>query len=150
MKTHLYLQSVLQKNTHLIEELEIASKLFPLWKQWNSIVGEPIISYVYPIGTRKKNLIVGTYDSSSFQEMHYYKLLLLEQVNSFLQYEHFVDVIIEYNTSAHSLVQEANTTYPQLQQKKPPRQHIAQDIIPSTSSVANAYLAFLSLSLEVK
>ncbi|MDE7469777.1 MAG: DUF721 domain-containing protein [Desulfovibrionaceae bacterium] len=150
MEVQSYLHYALQKskNTNLLDELDISRKLFPLWKQWDSIVGEPIISYIYPIGTKQKHLIVGTHDSSSFQEMHYYKPMLLESVNSFLEHEYFTDVIIEYTTSAHSLVQEANTihTYSIGEPRVPKHQHVTQTLLPSTSYVARAYSAFLALS----
>ena len=150
MEVQSYLYYALQKskNTSLLDELDISRKLFPLWKQWDSIVGEPIISYIYPIGTKQKHLIVGTHDSSSFQEMHYYKPMLLESVNSFLEHDYFTDVIIEYTTSAHSLVQEANTihTYSIEEPRAPKRQHVTQTLLPSTSYVARAYSAFLALS----
>lgn len=149
MKIHSYLQYALQEcsNTKILEELTYASKLFPLWQQWDHIVGEPIISYIYPIGTKKQTLIVGTQDSSSFQEMHYYKSLLLEHVNAFLQEEFFTEVSIQYNTNADSLVQEANASYqPQQQKVRVCPTNISQDILPPTSSIIRAYTAFLTLN----
>lgn len=146
-----YLHHALQScnNNDIMQQLHVSSQLLPLWKSWEDIVGEPITSYIYPIGTKHTHIIVGTHDSSSFQEMHYYKDNLLARINAFLQKDYFTDVIIQYSTDAISLVREANTSL--TPQEDIPCVHsyvTPQNTLPPTSIVAKAYQAFLCLTSQ--
>lgn len=148
MQRNEYLQFALSecKNPNIIQELTTAQILFPLWKEWNNVIEESIATYIYPIGTKKRTLLVGTRDSSSFQEIHYYKQILIDSINTFLKQDYFTDVLVQYNTELPSLAIQAQKEHIPSKKCTFQQHSIQQTILPSTSIVAKAYSAFLSVA----
>lgn len=126
----------------------VKGRLAEIWRQWKDILGEELAELALPMGTDKKQLLIGVEDALVMQEIQFRKQEILQKVNLRLGEEYFESV-----RASIMLGREARETTPSITEPArgaplPPKAAQGQargtnlDKMDPNSAVARAYAIF--------
>lgn len=127
----------------LSKDLQIAK----LWIHWSEVVGSELAKLARPLGrtSNKQSLLLGVEDNMVMQELVYYSPQLLEQIDQFLGWQPFDNVVFKLidNISSLDEVQIWNSYQTPILYRSSERVGKYLEEFPEGSSISKSYQAYV-------